>query len=770
MTEAADQHTQPDREQQHAHSRHQRGAGRDALRARPPRRPSSTRLLLGRGLCLWGAGTGLGAPRTRRSSADRALAAHRRPGIDPPTRRRAPLAVAGSERPRRPRRRPCSLPRRSLDRSPAVRLRTSDTRGRHGSQYQAQRCQSCERRVTENPRLRPKVQGPSWVSRCSQREGHGYHTGLTGNEHFGPHGYRAEQHDPSVECGAALAHDQRYCVDCGARRGPLPAEIAALVGAIHEQGPELDLPGGTPLAGSFAETDRRPAAFGFAMPGPRAAAAAVMCMLEFGVIVGSLVGGTSVATLASAPLIVVGMGHQSTTPAVHTVLASQAGGSDSGVGAAVGGGIAATAAQTDAQASASPTTSPTSTTGTDTTSAGLNGLPPVKHVFMIVLSGPRLHAVLRRFERISQRRAPAAGEVVLNYYAVAGAPLANEIALVSGQGPTAQTATDCPRFTRINDAGKGPRGTGHRNRVRISRHHQGARRRAHRRRRHVEGVRAGSALERQVRLPGPEGRQQGTPDRRFQERIPGVAQPVPVLPLVDQRLGVPRRRGRPRPPQDRSEEREHHALTRLHHPGGVLGRKRGAVQAACDTGARRRQSVPEDGRAGDQEIAGLQGRRDDRDHARCPTDRTVRGPECVLCEPGGLSMVRGLPSGTPVAPAGATGPAAPGTTSTGAAAADTTTTDTTTTDTTTTAPTTAAGTTTTDTTTTDTTTLTDTTTTGHDDHRHDDHRHDDHRHHHYRHDDHRADNDSADNDCRHDHDRNDHHHRGDHNPGLAGQR
>ena len=127
-----------------------------------------------------------------------------------------------------------------------------------------------------------------------------------------------------ADCDAPLAHDQRYCVECGARRGPLPAEIAALIGAIHEQGPEPALPSGTPLAESLADVDRRPPAFGFTMPGPRAAAAAVMAMLGFGVIVGSLVGGTSVATLASAPLIVVGMDHPATTPAVQTVAAAQA--------------------------------------------------------------------------------------------------------------------------------------------------------------------------------------------------------------------------------------------------------------------------------------------------------------------------------------------------------------------------------------------------------------------------------------------------------------
>ena len=100
---------------------------------------------------------------------------------------------------------------------------------------------------------------------------------------------------------------------------------------------------------------------------------------------------------------------------------------------------------------------------------------------------------------------------------------------------------------------------------------------------------------------------------------------------------------------------------------------------------------------------------------QAPQTGQYADPSACCASPAAYPNLRGLPSGTPAAPAGAMGPAAPGTTSTGATSADTTTTDTTTTDTTTTAPTTAAGTTTTDTTTTDTTT-TDTTTDRHDDH------------------------------------------------------
>ena len=41
------------------------------------------------------------------------------------------------------------------------------------------------------------------------------------------------------------------------------------------------------------------------------------------------------------------------------------------------------------------------------------------------------------------------GELLENYYAVTQGDLANEIALLSGQGPTPQTAADCPEYTDI---------------------------------------------------------------------------------------------------------------------------------------------------------------------------------------------------------------------------------------------------------------------------------------------------------------------------------
>src|SRR5579872_2888085 len=97
-----------------------------------------------------------------------------------------------------------------------------------------------------------------------------------------------------AECNAALGHDQRYCLNCGARRGSLPAYLAAVIGAIREQGSRVAAGGSVPLEPlggepTFDESSRLDAWLG----APRAAAVAVLGMLGFGVVVGSLVSPTA---------------------------------------------------------------------------------------------------------------------------------------------------------------------------------------------------------------------------------------------------------------------------------------------------------------------------------------------------------------------------------------------------------------------------------------------------------------------------------------------
>ena len=78
-------------------------------------------------------------------------------------------------------------------------------------------------------------------------------------------------------------------------------------------------------------------------------------------------------------------------------------------------------------------------------------LPPVKHVFVIVLGE-------NSFEETFGATSPAPylahtlaakGELLPNYYAVTKGELANQIALLSGQGPTVETAAGCPVPTDI---------------------------------------------------------------------------------------------------------------------------------------------------------------------------------------------------------------------------------------------------------------------------------------------------------------------------------
>jgi phosphatidylinositol-3-phosphatase len=93
-------------------------------------------------------------------------------------------------------------------------------------------------------------------------------------------------------------------------------------------------------------------------------------------------------------------------------------------------------------------------------SGGAAKLPPVKHVFMIMLAdqpyasvfGPASGAPY--LAKTLERR----GELLVRYYAVAHDELANEIALVSGQGPTPQTEVNCPTYADIAPATSGADG------------------------------------------------------------------------------------------------------------------------------------------------------------------------------------------------------------------------------------------------------------------------------------------------------------------------
>jgi hypothetical protein len=83
--------------------------------------------------------------------------------------------------------------------------------------------------------------------------------------------------------------------------------------------------------------------------------------------------------------------------------------------------------------------------------ASSTATPPVKHVWLIVLADQPYAAVFGPASKASYlaQSLEKRGELLVRYYAVAHDELANGLALVSGQGPTAQTAANCPTFAEI---------------------------------------------------------------------------------------------------------------------------------------------------------------------------------------------------------------------------------------------------------------------------------------------------------------------------------
>ena len=81
-------------------------------------------------------------------------------------------------------------------------------------------------------------------------------------------------------------------------------------------------------------------------------------------------------------------------------------------------------------------------------------LPDVRHVFLIVLGENGYEGMFGASSEAAYlaRKLPSQGELLTNYFAVAKGGLANQIALLSGQGPTPETDAGCPLYTDLAPA------------------------------------------------------------------------------------------------------------------------------------------------------------------------------------------------------------------------------------------------------------------------------------------------------------------------------
>lgn len=266
------------------------------------------------------------------------------------------------------------------------------------------------------------------------------------------------------ECGAARAPDQRYCLKCGARLGSLPAAIVSQIQRLRTFAtgriPTIEPPasgarGQTGSPGEDAQKGHRgwPFVRSDYMPSPRAAAAAVIGMLALGVALGSATNNLAQSAGFSTILLEEPSPPAEEEPAAETAAAPEP-----------------EAEAVEETPEAAPSAIPSVPAEVPVVEEPLpsepepevpvieeevpTGLPEVKHVFLIVLGTNGYEETFGGESKSTylKEELPAQGELLSNYFAVAQGELANQIAIISGQGPTAETAADCPNYADVAPA------------------------------------------------------------------------------------------------------------------------------------------------------------------------------------------------------------------------------------------------------------------------------------------------------------------------------
>jgi hypothetical protein len=295
------------------------------------------------------------------------------------------------------------------------------------------------------------------------------------------------------DCGSPVAEDQRYCLICGARVRERSPQLEGLLRRVSGGSPgEPDAPqaGGIAATAPSAPPESStpaPAPSGLRLPSRPVSALLVLVFLGFGVLLGNAASSRVSDTLASsrAPLKVElpSSGAAAGSTATSTTASAES--------SADGSGGESSAPETEAEptptpaASANTTTAATQTTSGSSGSAGsqsgasekdssgsqgagsesssegpLKKLPPIKHVWVIMLSDAPYASVFGPASAAPylSRTLERQGELLARYDAVAHEELADEIALLSGQGPTVETAANCPNYTEIAASVAGPEG------------------------------------------------------------------------------------------------------------------------------------------------------------------------------------------------------------------------------------------------------------------------------------------------------------------------
>ncbi len=274
-------------------------------------------------------------------------------------------------------------------------------------------------------------------------------------------------------CGSPLAPDQRYCLTCGSRAGGRSPQFDSLLARMRRDRDAVSAGGEHPQPPALAPAAPRRTRI---LPGPRVSAVLVLGFLGFGVLLGDAGAGAGspagamqalrVVEPKTAPAVTAGSGaagaSNSEPPEIQPEPAPAAEEPSSPTPeSSSGGGQAGSSTESGSSASGGG-----SGGGSGQKSAGGGAkskhtaaakLTDVKHVFLIVLSDQPYAAVFGPEGQLPyvSHTLEAKGELLLQYEAIAHEQLPNGVALISGQGPTAQTAANCARYTKLEPASAG---------------------------------------------------------------------------------------------------------------------------------------------------------------------------------------------------------------------------------------------------------------------------------------------------------------------------
>jgi phosphatidylinositol-3-phosphatase len=269
---------------------------------------------------------------------------------------------------------------------------------------------------------------------------------------------------------------------CGARVGSPSPQLQALLerAAVHTGGP-----GGVPEPAAVGRTraDGLPtveaaAVTGLRLPPSRVSAVLVAVFLGFGVLMGHVARtrvNDSPASARSRLEVVLPAGGPAPTPAAPSSgvpLETPESSSVSEPSTEPQSTPTAAAVKSKTPAAKSPSSSSAEGGSGSSEASGSGGaegptepaagtpdtkLPPIKHVFVIMLSDEPYTSVFGPSSSAPYLASTLEhrGELLSGFHAVAHEELANEAALISGQGPTLETAANCPSYTDILSTGAG---------------------------------------------------------------------------------------------------------------------------------------------------------------------------------------------------------------------------------------------------------------------------------------------------------------------------